>query len=100
LGLMSFSMLVAAEAPEPSWAAMVEIGSSQPSRTARIVHNSSLLRIRPLGAPRRLGQPRASSEGFEPSTGGIAAALPNCDRFIAAHSARLMHAVIQAITAT
>jgi uncharacterized protein with von Willebrand factor type A (vWA) domain len=44
--------------------------------------------------------PRASSKGFEPSTGGIAAALPNCDRFIAAHNARSMHAAIGAITAT
>ncbi len=43
--------------------------------------------------------PRAGAEGFEPATGGMAAALPHCDRFLAGHNARSMHAVIEAITA-
>ena len=43
--------------------------------------------------------PRAGVEGFEPSTAGMSAALPYCDRFLAGHSARSMQAVIEAITA-
>jgi uncharacterized protein with von Willebrand factor type A (vWA) domain len=43
--------------------------------------------------------PRAGADGFEPSTAGMAAALPHCDRFLAGHNARSMRDVIGAIIA-
>ncbi len=43
--------------------------------------------------------PRAGADRFEPATGGMAAALPHCDEFLAGHNARSMQAVIGAITA-
>jgi uncharacterized protein with von Willebrand factor type A (vWA) domain len=42
--------------------------------------------------------PRAGAEGFEPTTGGMAAALPHCDDLVAGHNARSMAAVIEAMT--
>ncbi len=42
--------------------------------------------------------PRAGAEVFEPTTAGMAAALPHCDEFLAGHNARSMFAVIEAIT--
>ena len=43
--------------------------------------------------------PRAGADDFEPTTAGMAAALPHCDEFLAGHNARSMQAVIEAITA-
>jgi hypothetical protein len=43
--------------------------------------------------------PRAGMDGFEPTTGGMAAALPHCDELLAGHDARSMRVVIDAITA-
>lgn len=43
--------------------------------------------------------PRAGADDFEPTTAGMAAALPHCDHFLAGHSARSMFAVVDAITA-
>lgn len=43
--------------------------------------------------------PRAGVEDFEPTTGGMSAALPHCDEFLAGHNARSMREVIAAITA-
>ncbi len=43
--------------------------------------------------------PRADSDEFEPTTGGMSAALPHCDAFLAGATGRSMHAVISAITA-
>ena len=36
--------------------------------------------------------------GFEPIAGGMAAALPHCDHFLAGHTARSMQEVIAAVT--
>jgi uncharacterized protein with von Willebrand factor type A (vWA) domain len=41
--------------------------------------------------------PRAATAGFEPRAGGMAAALPYCDHFLAGRTARSMGAVIDAI---
>lgn len=43
--------------------------------------------------------PRAAADGFEPTTGGMAAALPHCDHFLAGNTARSMDEVVAAITA-
>lgn len=43
--------------------------------------------------------PRAAAAGFEPLTGGMAAALPYCDRFLPGNTARSMQDVVDAITA-
>ncbi len=43
--------------------------------------------------------PRAGADSFEPTTAGMAAALPHCDDLLAGHNARSMQAVIDAITA-
>jgi uncharacterized protein with von Willebrand factor type A (vWA) domain len=43
--------------------------------------------------------PRAAAEGFEPRTGGMAAALPFCDHFLPGDTARSMQDVLDAITA-
>ena len=43
--------------------------------------------------------PRAAAAGFEPIAGGMAAALPHCDHFLAGHTARSMQEVIAAVTA-
>lgn len=41
--------------------------------------------------------PRAGAHAFEPTTAGMAAALPHCDELLAGHNARSMQAVIDAI---
>ncbi len=41
--------------------------------------------------------PRAASPGFEPLVGSMAAALPFCDAFLPAHTARAMTAALDAI---
>jgi hypothetical protein len=42
--------------------------------------------------------PRAAEDGFEPLTGGMAAALPYCDEFLPAHTVAGLTDVIDAIT--
>lgn len=44
--------------------------------------------------------PRAASEGFEPLVGGMAAALPHCDAFLAGNTARSLDAVVAALCDT
>lgn len=44
--------------------------------------------------------PRAAAAGFEPTTGGMAAALPYCDRFLAGNTGAAMIDVVTAMTAT
>ena len=41
--------------------------------------------------------PRAASEGFEPLVGGMAAALPHCDAFLAGNTARSLDRVVAAL---
>jgi uncharacterized protein len=41
--------------------------------------------------------PRKASEGFEPLTGGMAAALPHIDAFVSGHSADALHEVLARI---
>ena len=42
--------------------------------------------------------PRAASEGFEPLAGGMAAALPHCDAFLAGNTARSLVRVVAALS--
>ena len=42
--------------------------------------------------------PRAASDGFEPLTGGMAAALPHCDAFLAGNTARSLDHIVAAMT--
>ncbi|MGA9277820.1 vWA domain-containing protein [Ilumatobacter sp.] len=42
--------------------------------------------------------PRAAAAGFEPQAGGMAAALPYCDAFLAGNTGRSMHDVIHALS--
>ena len=44
--------------------------------------------------------PRAAAAGFEPSTGGMATALPYCDRFLAGDTGEAMIDVIAAMTSS
>jgi uncharacterized protein with von Willebrand factor type A (vWA) domain len=44
--------------------------------------------------------PRAAAAGFEPNTGGMSAALPYCDRFLAGNTGEAMIDVVEAMTAT
>jgi uncharacterized protein with von Willebrand factor type A (vWA) domain len=41
--------------------------------------------------------PRKAAEGFEPLTGGMAAALPHIDAFVSGHSAEALHEVLARI---
>ena len=41
--------------------------------------------------------PRAASDGFEPLAGGMAAALPHCDAFLAGNTARSLDQVVAAL---
>lgn len=43
--------------------------------------------------------PRAAAAGFEPNTGGMSAALPYCDRFLAGDTGEAMIDVVAAMTA-
>lgn len=43
--------------------------------------------------------PRAASDGFEPLVGGMAAALPHCDVFLAGNTARSLDQVVAALSA-
>jgi uncharacterized protein with von Willebrand factor type A (vWA) domain len=42
--------------------------------------------------------PRAAAEGYAPTAGGMAAALPSCDELLPAHDLRALVAVAAAIT--
>jgi uncharacterized protein with von Willebrand factor type A (vWA) domain len=42
--------------------------------------------------------PRAAAAGFEPNTGGMSAALPYCDRFLAGNTGEAMIEVVAAMT--
>ncbi len=42
--------------------------------------------------------PRVAAPGFEPATGGMAAALPYCDELLSGHSLRALVEVVNAIT--
>ncbi len=44
--------------------------------------------------------PRAGAPGFEPSTGGMAAALPHCDALVSGHSLNAIDELAAALTAT
>lgn len=69
--------------------------ADDPARLERVMQRLGRLAHRVVWV-----NPRAGAEGFEPSTGGMAAAFPHCDCFLAGHNARSMRAVIEAITAT
>ncbi len=42
--------------------------------------------------------PRAAADGFEPLAGGMAAALPHCDAFLAGNTARSLDSVVAAMS--
>ena len=44
--------------------------------------------------------PRAAAEGFEPLAGGMAAALPHCDAFLAGNTARSLDRIVAAVRDT
>lgn len=44
--------------------------------------------------------PRSAADGFEPLTGGMAAALPHCDAFLAGNTARSLDHVVAALCDT
>jgi len=44
--------------------------------------------------------PRSAADGFEPLTGGMAAALPHCDAFLAGNTARSLDQVVAALSDT
>ncbi len=68
--------------------------SDDPVELGRMMRRLSLLAHRVIWV-----NPRAAAVGFEPIAGGMAAALPHCDHFLAGHTARSMQDVIAAVTA-
>lgn len=68
--------------------------ADDPDRLARVMRRLGRLAHRVVWV-----NPRAGAAEFEPATGGMGAALPHCDDFLAGHNARSMHAVIRAISA-
>lgn len=67
--------------------------SDDPVELGRMMRRLSLLAHRVIWV-----NPRAAAAGFEPIAGGMAAALPHCDHFLAGHTARSMQEVIAAVT--
>jgi uncharacterized protein len=67
--------------------------SDDPAELGRVMRRLSLLTHRVIWV-----NPRAAARGFEPIAGGMAAALPHCDRFLAGNNARSMQDVIAAVT--
>ena len=67
--------------------------SDDPVELGRMMRRLSLLAHRVIWV-----NPRAAAAGFEPIAGGMAAALPHCDHFLAGHTARSMQDVIAAVT--
>lgn len=68
--------------------------ADDPAQLGRAMRRLSLLAHRIVWV-----NPRAAAEGFEPIAGGMAAALPHCDHFLAGNTARSMFDVVGAITA-
>jgi uncharacterized protein with von Willebrand factor type A (vWA) domain len=68
--------------------------ADDPAQLERAMRRLSLLAHRIVWV-----NPRAAAEGFEPIAGGMAAALPHCDHFLAGNTARSMFDVVGAITA-
>jgi uncharacterized protein with von Willebrand factor type A (vWA) domain len=68
--------------------------ADDPVRLERAMRRLSLLAHRVVWV-----NPRAAAPGFEPLAGGMAAALPFCDHFLAGNTARSMGDVVAAITA-
>jgi len=68
--------------------------AGEPAELKRQMRRLSLLAHRVVWI-----NPRAAAPGFEPLAGGMAAALPHCDAFLAGHTVRSMADVIDAITA-
>jgi len=68
--------------------------ADDPARLERAMRRLSLLAHRVVWV-----NPRAAAPGFEPLAGGMAAALPYCDHFLAGNTARSMADVVAAITA-
>jgi uncharacterized protein len=68
--------------------------SDDPELLARTMQRMSLVAHRVVWV-----NPRAAATGFEPRAGGMVAALPYCDHFLAGNTARSVHDVIAAITA-
>ena len=69
--------------------------SDDPVELGRMMRRLSLLAHRVIWV-----NPRAAAAGFEPIAGGMAAALPHCDHFLAGHTARSMQEVIAAVTSS
>ncbi len=69
--------------------------SDEPSELGRAMSRISLLAHRVVWV-----NPRAAADGFAPLAGGMAAALPHCDAFLAGHTGRSMHAVVAALGAS
>jgi uncharacterized protein with von Willebrand factor type A (vWA) domain len=68
--------------------------AGDPAELERQMRRLSLLAHRVIWV-----NPRAAASKFEPLAGGMAAALPHCDRFLAGHTVRSMSDVVDAITA-
>jgi uncharacterized protein len=68
--------------------------ADDPARLERAMRRLSLLAHRVVWV-----NPRAAAPGFEPLAGGMAAALPYCDHFLAGNTARSIADVVAAITA-
>lgn len=69
--------------------------TDDPAELDRVMKRLSLLAHRVVWV-----NPRAAADGFEPLAGGMSAALPHCDRFLAGNTARSMGDVITALTET
>lgn len=68
--------------------------SDEPARLDRVMQRLSRMAHRVVWV-----NPRAAAAGFEPVTGGMSAALPHCDTFLAGNTARSMRDVVDALTA-
>ena len=69
--------------------------ADDPAQLERAMRRLSLLAHRVVWV-----NPRAAATGFEPNTGGMSAALPYCDRFLAGNTGDAMIEVVAAMTAT
>jgi len=67
--------------------------ADEPAELDRAMRRLSLLAHRIVWV-----NPRAAAEGFEPRAGGMSAALPYCDEFLAGNTGRSMHEVISAMS--
>lgn len=68
--------------------------SDDPADLGRAMNRLSLLAHRVVWV-----NPRAGADGFAPLAGGMAAALPHCDAFLAGHTGRSMRDVVAALGA-